>query len=418
EGYRVIEERDGSDTVKKQYIYGSWIDELLRMDIFENGTASPYYFHHNLIGSITGITDNTGNIVELVEYDPYGKPYFLRSTGNPDNPYEITVTSTIGNNYLFQGREYDPETGLYYFRARYYDPILSRFLSPDPLGYVDSMNLYQAFNDNPLNFVDPLGELIILSGQDPVGDFELLKEVFRKLGIRNIDDILTYKKDSHGRYYIELIGGKGALKKSVKNSLEELGVYNAYKTWIDRFTVQLKQYPALYKMTLEELFEMMILDRERKPIEFRTGADVKIDGFDKKVRSFGGGVTIEPHESSTGNIEVVVDTENYSKYLIDFTPTGEKLWLDISTIIAHEFGHALASQLGFVGEKSIIFGLFKKEVDPMFYELALMMENQYRLRRGQKWLRVFHKPSFYAMNIKEIWKVKGGKFIKIEEIGK
>ncbi|MEM3036417.1 MAG: hypothetical protein QXS18_06415, partial [Thermoplasmata archaeon] len=122
EGYRVIEERDGSDNLKRQYIYGSGIDELLSMDIFENGTSKPYYFHHNLIGSITGITDGQGNLIELVEYDPYGKAYFLKPTGNPENPYEITVTSTIGNNYLFQDREYDPETNLYYFRARYYDP--------------------------------------------------------------------------------------------------------------------------------------------------------------------------------------------------------------------------------------------------------------------------------------------------------
>ena len=47
---------------------------------------------------------------------------------------------------------------LYYFRARYYDPIMGRFLSVDPMGYQDSMNLYQAFNMNPVNFVDPFGE--------------------------------------------------------------------------------------------------------------------------------------------------------------------------------------------------------------------------------------------------------------------
>ena len=161
EGYRVIEERDSSDKLLKQYIYGSGIDEVLRVDIYENGTSKPYYLHHNLIGSITGITDENGNIIELVEYDPYGRPYFLIPTGNPDNPYEISETSIIRNTYLFQGREYDPETGLYYFRARYYDPDLCRFLSPDPTGYVDSMNLYQAFNDNPLNFTDPLGEFRI-----------------------------------------------------------------------------------------------------------------------------------------------------------------------------------------------------------------------------------------------------------------
>jgi RHS repeat-associated protein len=49
---------------------------------------------------------------------------------------------------------------LFYFRARYYDPIMGRFLSVDPMGYQDSMNLYQAFKMNPINFLDPFGKWI------------------------------------------------------------------------------------------------------------------------------------------------------------------------------------------------------------------------------------------------------------------
>ncbi|MFC2156092.1 RHS repeat-associated core domain-containing protein [Acidobacteriota bacterium] len=65
--------------------------------------------------------------------------------------------SVISNNVLFQGRNYDRITGLYYFRARYFHPKLGRFLQTDPMGYQDSMNQYQSFNQNPVNFVDPLG---------------------------------------------------------------------------------------------------------------------------------------------------------------------------------------------------------------------------------------------------------------------
>jgi RHS repeat-associated protein len=68
--------------------------------------------------------------------------------------------SSIGNNILFHGREYDAELNLYYFRARYYDPIMGRFLQTDPMGYQDSMNLYQAFGMNPVNFNDPFGDAI------------------------------------------------------------------------------------------------------------------------------------------------------------------------------------------------------------------------------------------------------------------
>ena len=86
--------------------------------------------------------------------------------------------SYVGNTTLFQGREYDYETGLYYFRARYYHPEIGRFLQTDPKGYIDSMNLYQAFNMNPVNYVDPMGERIEVIGksqQEKDAVLELLK---------------------------------------------------------------------------------------------------------------------------------------------------------------------------------------------------------------------------------------------------
>lgn len=156
DGWNVIEERDASDRVKSQYVY-SGLDQPVEMTKYTDGQTKTYYPHQNSIGSVVFITDETGRIVEKVEYEPYGKPRFLIPTGNPENPYQIQEESTIGNVYLFQGREYDSETGLYNFRMRYYDPELGRFLSRDPSGYEDSMNLYQAFRLNPINFVDPMG---------------------------------------------------------------------------------------------------------------------------------------------------------------------------------------------------------------------------------------------------------------------
>ena len=79
---------------------------------------------------------------------------------NPRNKLCVKVIqSVIGNNSLFHGRTYDPELRLYYYRNRYYHPALGRFLQRDPMGYEDSMNLYQAFGMNPANFTDPFGLL-------------------------------------------------------------------------------------------------------------------------------------------------------------------------------------------------------------------------------------------------------------------
>jgi RHS repeat-associated protein len=151
-GHQLVEVRDGSDNILKQYIYGNGIDEVIRMDVFSGSTITPYYFHSNAIGSTTAVTDANGQVVERYKYGLYGMPTFMDAAGN------FIPKSAIGNNILFQGREYEPETNFYYFRARHLDPIMGRFLQTDPLGYEDSLNLYQALNMNPFNFVDPFGK--------------------------------------------------------------------------------------------------------------------------------------------------------------------------------------------------------------------------------------------------------------------
>jgi RHS repeat-associated protein len=150
-GHQVIEVRDGSDQVKRQYIYGNGIDEVLRMDAYSGSAITPYYFHSNAIGSTTAVTDANGQVVERYKYSLFGMPTFMDASGN------VIPKSTIGNNILFQGREYEPETNFYYYRFRHLDPIMGRFLQTDPMGYQDSLNLYQAFNQNPVNFLDPYG---------------------------------------------------------------------------------------------------------------------------------------------------------------------------------------------------------------------------------------------------------------------
>ncbi|HPD46834.1 MAG TPA: RHS repeat-associated core domain-containing protein [Anaerohalosphaeraceae bacterium] len=90
-------------------------------------------------------------MVERYVYDVFGAVNVYDGSGTPLDE------SAYGNPYMFTGRRYDDETGLYYYRARMYAPDLGRFLQPDPIGYDDGMNMYTYVGNNPTSFVDPFG---------------------------------------------------------------------------------------------------------------------------------------------------------------------------------------------------------------------------------------------------------------------
>jgi RHS repeat-associated protein len=103
------------------------------------------------LGSVIALSDSNGNIVEQYKYDVFGKPTIME-------PNDAVISSSAYDNpYMFTGRRYDEQTGLYYYRARYYSPDLGRFISADPIGYYDSLNLYQYCLNNPVNYIDPWG---------------------------------------------------------------------------------------------------------------------------------------------------------------------------------------------------------------------------------------------------------------------
>ncbi len=152
DGGSVIAEYDGNGTALRRYFYGPGIDEPICMKRFPAaGTTAWFYYHLDPLGSVAGISDANGMLVERYEYDVYGKPTIY------DTNDTVLTESSVGNPYMFTGRRYDTETGLYYYRARYYDPNIGRFLQPDPIGYKAGLNLYTYVGNNPINRKDPRG---------------------------------------------------------------------------------------------------------------------------------------------------------------------------------------------------------------------------------------------------------------------
>jgi len=105
------------------------------------------FYHNDHLGGVNVISDVNGARVQLTEYDPWGK--VSRSEGNVDPEHRFT------------GQKLDPENGLYYYGARYYDPELARFISPDPIvpsaGDPQSHNRYSYVRNNPVKYIDPTG---------------------------------------------------------------------------------------------------------------------------------------------------------------------------------------------------------------------------------------------------------------------
>ena len=119
--------------------------DILANAWLDNGTSSTYYtyyYHYDGLGSVIALSNSAGNKVEEYKYDVYGR---------------VNTTGSVGNTYYFTGRQFDSETGLYYYRARYYSPVIGRFLQTDPVGYSAGVNWYAYCGNNPLVLVDPSG---------------------------------------------------------------------------------------------------------------------------------------------------------------------------------------------------------------------------------------------------------------------
>jgi RHS repeat-associated protein len=136
DGEDILRELRGSTLFK--YVHGLGIDEPLGR---EDGSGALAYYHTDGLGSIVKRTSQAGTVVSEYRYDAWGN-------------IELGAAEP---GYSFTGREWDPEAGLYYYRARYYDARLGRFIGEDPIGFDAGVNFYAYVGGNPTAFADPTG---------------------------------------------------------------------------------------------------------------------------------------------------------------------------------------------------------------------------------------------------------------------
>jgi RHS repeat-associated protein len=143
DGVNLIEETNSSGVAQARYAQDLNIDEPLAM--LRSSTTS--YYSADGLGSVTSLTNSSGVNAQTYTYDSFGKP--TNSTGSITNPFQYTA------------RESDTETGIYYYRARYYDSSSGRFISEDPVRFKSGLNFFRYVDNNPVDYIDPSGHGVI-----------------------------------------------------------------------------------------------------------------------------------------------------------------------------------------------------------------------------------------------------------------
>ncbi|HMG74448.1 MAG TPA: RHS repeat-associated core domain-containing protein [Pyrinomonadaceae bacterium] len=142
DGLNIVQELDGSSDT---HMLTGGLDEVF----LRTSGASTSSLLQDGLGSLVSSTDSNGALQGEYTYGAFGAT--------------ATTGETNGNSSQYTGRENDG-TGLYYYRARYYSPALQRFVSEDPIRLHGGINFYAYVNNNPVNYVDPLGEATLQVG--------------------------------------------------------------------------------------------------------------------------------------------------------------------------------------------------------------------------------------------------------------
>ncbi len=170
---QVIEEREtpAGDTLLRQYLYGNYLDEVVWSE--DSASTEEYLYGQDENYNVYALYlyeqgTNSKLTLELYRYDAYGS--FQKYDESGLELGSRNQPSDHFNPYLFQSRRFDPESSLYYYRARYHNLETGRFLSFDAYGYgTGSLNLYEFLGSSPLNYLDPNGDIVVTAAVIIVG---------------------------------------------------------------------------------------------------------------------------------------------------------------------------------------------------------------------------------------------------------
>ena len=166
DGSEMIAEHDGELNHLATYTQSTMrTDDTLAVRVTSAGVSAglaqasgTYNYLKDTLGSVAAVTDNAGNLVQRYVYSSFGKIISIKD----ETANDVTANAPLKTAYAYTNREWDEEIGLYYYRLRYYDQNVGRFLSEDPDGGKVAnpetfKSRYTYVQNNPIYFIDPTG---------------------------------------------------------------------------------------------------------------------------------------------------------------------------------------------------------------------------------------------------------------------
>jgi RHS repeat-associated protein len=353
----------GGIKIWKRYVWGMGTDDLLAVRDSSSGTAVHYYAVKDKLGSVRGLVKRDGTWQYSKRFGPYGAE--VEASG-----------ADVGLRYRWTGREYDAETGFYYFRARYFEPVARRFVSEDPIGYPGSSNLYAYVSG------------AVLEARDPSGLLGVWADNYR--GFRTFctasGSCLGADGSITGRgpdIYIDGInaGSGGASLLSAKSieavhtgKLVDLVWASQKAVWHIDFQstnsrIEAERCVRSSQVCANALTRLDAL-AQKFPIHVDEGDLTRVGTGDYR-----GGYTEPSHLGRAGpinHISILIDPNTFAEVNQGIGGIG---WSYSHTLV-HEAGHALGYAEGFDR------GLSGSSLRTHHYDSALAWENAYRFERG------------------------------------